>query len=131
MDFIVPIAMELVPSQTHASEFLVFDLGSGRVAAGIDFSMNLESLRSGRGGDEIDDHLVAQQRFSAPVLTDETEQPVLDLVPLACARRKMADSDPQSRFIGQLLQFHLPEPETWSVTASSIRRDEQSMGLWI
>ena len=105
MDFVIPVAVERVPPQTHASKFVVVYLGSGWINSRIEFRMNLQSLRGGRGGDEIDNHLEAQQRLATPVLADEAKQPVLDLVPLAGARRKVADRDPQPSFIGQLLQF--------------------------
>ena len=103
MDFVVPIAVKLVPPQTHARKFVVFNLGSGWVGGGIKFGVNLQSLRSGGGGNEVDNHFEAQERLAAPILTDAAKQSVLDLVPLAGARRQVADSDPQSRFIGQLL----------------------------
>lgn len=103
MDFVIPVALELGPPKTHAGKLVVFDLGSGWIRAGIEFCMNLQALRSGRGGDEIDDHFEAQERLSAPVLTDEAEQSVFDFVPLACAWRKVANGDSQARFIGQLL----------------------------
>jgi hypothetical protein len=69
----------------------------------VEFRVHLQSLRGGRGGDEIDNHLEAQQRLATPVLADEAKQPVLDFVPLAGARRKVAHRDPQPSFIGQLL----------------------------
>ena len=46
-----------------------------------------------RRRDQVDDHLVAHQRLAAPVLADEREEPVLDLVPFARARREVADRD--------------------------------------
>lgn len=60
MDFVVPVAVELVPPQTHASKLVIFDLGSGWIRARIEFGMNLQALRSGRGGNEIDDHFKAE-----------------------------------------------------------------------
>src|ERR1700687_1880814 len=103
MDFVVPVAVEFVPPQTHSRKFVILDLGSGWIGARVKFSMNLQSLRGGCGRNEIDDDLVAQKRLSAPVLTDEAEQSVFDLVPLAGARRKVADRDSQSCFIRQFL----------------------------
>ena len=99
MDFIVPVAVEHIRLQTDPSEFLVGHLGSGRIAVGIEFGMDLQPFGSGGGGDEIDDDLEADQRLATPVLADETEQPMLDLVPLARARWKVTDGDPQPRFI--------------------------------
>ena len=67
MDFVVPIAVELVPSQTHPRKFVIVDLGSGWIAARVKFSMNLQSLCRGRDRNEIDDDFVAQERLSPPV----------------------------------------------------------------
>jgi len=69
--------------------------------------------------------------LAAPVLGDEAEQAVLDLVPLAGAVREVADGDRHPDFIGELLQFHLPEPHSGTVAATSIGNDEQSIGLGI
>jgi hypothetical protein len=50
--------------------------------------------------DEIDDDLLRGKRATAPVLGDETEQPVLDLVPFAGARRKVTDVQGNVQFVG-------------------------------
>src|SRR6266850_569190 len=65
MDFIVPIAVELVAPQTHACKFVVFNFCSSWVRAGVKFGADLQSLRSGCGGNEIDNYFEAQKRFSA------------------------------------------------------------------
>jgi hypothetical protein len=57
----------------------------------------------------LDDDLVSQQRFAAPVLRDEGEQTVLDAVPLAGAGWQMADRYGDPEFVGQDLQFTLPQ----------------------
>ena len=49
---------------------------------------------------EIHDHLMTDERFAPPVLADEGEQTVLDLVPLAGSRRQVADGNPQASFVG-------------------------------
>ena len=103
MDFVVPVAMELVAPQTHSRKFVILDLGAGWIASRVKFGVNLQSLRRGRRRNEIDNDFVAQKRLPAPVLADEAEQSVLDLVPLAGARRKVAHGDPQPRFICQFL----------------------------
>ena len=61
--------------------------------------MDLQPFGSGGGGDEIDDDLEADQRLAAPVFAAAAAQPMLDLVPLARARWKLTDGDPQPRFI--------------------------------
>ena len=43
------------------------------------------------------------ERFAAPVLRDEGEQAVLDLVPLARARRQVTDRDREAELVGEAL----------------------------
>jgi hypothetical protein len=62
-----------------------------------------------RRGNQLNDGLVADERFGPPVLADEGEEAVLDFVPLAGARRQMVDVDPKPDLVGQLLQFPLPQ----------------------
>ena len=69
--------------------------------------------------------------LAAPVLADEGKQSVLDPVPLAGARRKMAHRDVQAGFIGQLLQFQLPEPYPCAVATARSGGNQQALGLAI
>ena len=48
----------------------------------------------------MDDDLMTNQRLAPPVLADEGEQAVFDLVPFAGARWEVADRNLQSGFIG-------------------------------
>jgi hypothetical protein len=73
MDLVVPVTVEPITFETDPSEFPVVYFGPGRVDAIIDFGLDLQTLGGSRGGDEIDDHLEADERLSPPVLTDEAE----------------------------------------------------------
>ena len=79
-------------------------------------------------GDQLDDDLMADQRLAAPVLGDEGEQAVLDAVPFAGAGRQMADGDRHPEFVGQHLQFALPQPHARAVAAAAIGGDQQPRG---
>jgi len=61
-----------------------------------------------RVGDEIDDRPMAHQGASAPVLRNEAEESMLDLVPLACPRRKVADEQTQAQLVRERWQQYLP-----------------------
>jgi hypothetical protein len=50
----------------------------------------------GCGGDQIDDHVISDQGFGAPVLSDEREQPVLYLIQFARSRREVMNLDQAS-----------------------------------
>ena len=65
MDLVVLVAVELITFQTDPSELLVVYFGSSRVDAIIDFGMDLQTLGGTRGGDEVDDHLEADERLSS------------------------------------------------------------------
>jgi hypothetical protein len=73
--------VELVPVDIDFREFLVGHLHSGRIGFCVDLGMDQESGSGGCGGDEVHDDLVTDQGFAAPVLADEGEQAMFDLVP--------------------------------------------------
>jgi len=96
-----------------AGEVDGFDLGVGHLYAGrigilIELAANLEASVGRGGSDKLDDCLVAHQRLTAPILSDERKQAMFDLVPLAGARWQMTHGDGNAEFIGQFLQFDLP-----------------------
>src|SRR5580658_8204543 len=68
---------------------------------------------------------MVHQRFTAPVLRNVTEEPMLDLVPFARSRRQVADAQSQSRPFGQLLQRNLPQPTAAAVAPTAIGCDQQ------
>jgi len=123
MDLVVPVAVEPITFQTDPSELLVVYFGPNRVDAIIDCGMNVQTFSGSRGGDEIDDHLEADERLAPPVLTDEAEEPMLDLVPLAGGGWEVTYGDLQAGLVGQLLEFNFPQSQTRSITASGIGRD--------
>ena len=88
------------------------------VGGGVEFAADLQAGFGGGGGDELDDDLVADQRLAAPVLGDEQEEPMLDLVPLAGSGRQMADGDLQIEFVGPGLKLGLPQPHARAVAAA-------------
>src|SRR5437867_4733650 len=95
-------------SPVDSSELLVGDLESILVAALVQARFEVQSLVRPGVADKIDNHGVAHQRLPTPVLGDVAEHPVLDLVPLAGAGRKVADRNRQAGLVGQLLQAELP-----------------------
>src|SRR5206468_11470137 len=92
-DGVVPFGVEGVAGEVDGGDVGVADLDPFRVAAFVEARVDAQP-GAGRGcGDQVDDHLAADQRLAAPVLADEAEQAVLDLVPLAGAGREVADAD--------------------------------------
>ena len=89
-------------------DFGVADADLGGVFACVELGVDVESGAAAGRGDEVDDDLQREERFGAPVAADEAEEAVLDLVPLARPGREVADADPESGLVGQLLQLGLP-----------------------
>jgi hypothetical protein len=49
---------------------------------------------------------------------------MLYLVPLACTRREMADTDCNAGFIRQFLQLQLPQMQARAIAAAGVCRDQ-------
>src|SRR5712672_878527 len=90
--------------------------------------MDLQASLGCGCGDELDDDLVADQGASLPVLADEGEEPVLDLVPLAGAGREMADGDVEPDLVGQLLELPLPQTHARPIAAAAIGGNLKPLG---
>ena len=87
MNSVVPFSMPNVWLQMHRSELLVRNAATGSVKAFVQIAKHLEPCL-GRGcGYQVDDNLMCQQGFSAPILGDEGEESMLNLIPFAGAGR--------------------------------------------
>ena len=56
---------------------------------------------------------------------------MLDAIPLAGARRQVADADRQTGLIGEALQFAFPQPDPRTVAAATICRHHQAGGVGV
>ncbi len=91
--------MERVRLEVYECELLVRDSAARRVDAVIKSTAHGESRLRGRSGDQVDDDLMGDERLAAPILRDEGEQAVLDLVPLAGSRRQMTNGDGETDLV--------------------------------
>ena len=80
--------MEVGTFDVDGLHFFVRDDDGLWISVGVEFAMDGETGASGGGGDQVDDYAIAGQRFGAPILGDEGEQTVLDLIPLVGAGGK-------------------------------------------
>jgi 3-mercaptopyruvate sulfurtransferase SseA len=87
---VVPLAVKRIEFELDRGEVGVADDQALGVRVGVDLGAHLQSAARLGVGNQLDDHLVTDQRTTAPVHRDEREQTVLDLVPLAGARREVA-----------------------------------------
>ena len=101
--------MEVVPGKVDCGHFLVADLDAFGIGVRIEFAMHVQAGGGGRGGNQLDDDAIADQRSGAPVLADEGEQAVLDLVPFAGPGWEVGDLDGEPGLVGQALQLALPQ----------------------
>jgi hypothetical protein len=116
-DEVVQLAVELGKSEAEVFEFFIGDCDSGVVLARVLGSANDEARRRGCARDEIDDDGVGRQRMPTPVFGDQTEQPMLDLVPLAGTGRKVTDLQGHFEFVRQTLQRLLPQSIAAAIAA--------------
>src|SRR6266849_5995878 len=123
-DDVVPVPMEAVAFQVDAVHLIVGDSPAGGVFSAVQTTDNLKALGGRRPSDQVDDGFIVAQRLASPIRGDEREEAMLDLVPLAGARREMTHRQRPSRFVGQLLLLPFPQPQARSVAAARIRRDE-------
>ena len=100
--------MQSVPLETDLVHFRIGDLPACRVLGRVNLGVNFQSLLGRCSRNEVDDHLEAGEWLAPPILADEGEKTVLDLVPLARAGRKVAHSNRQSGFVGESLQLAFP-----------------------
>src|SRR5437868_758086 len=101
------------------------------VLASVEFAAHSEAGFGGSSRDQLDDDAITDEWLGTPVLADETEEAVLDFVPLAGAGRQVADHDVDAELVGQLLQFAFPQPHPRAVAAAAIGGDEQTARLGI
>ena len=85
--------MEIGSLDLNLFKFLIGDLDAYWIAVGVEFGFNFQARSRGRSSDQIDDHFVADQRFSPLIHADMAEHPMLNLIPLAGPGRKMTHRD--------------------------------------
>src|ERR1700751_4602959 len=92
-DGVVPLTVELGTFDVDGSHFGVGDNDAAGALASVKFAAHGEAGFGGRGRDQLANHAIAQAGVGTPILADEGEEAVLDFVPLAGARRQVADHD--------------------------------------
>ena len=94
-DDIVPFAMKGVGVEINLLHVVLRDFAPGGIFAAIQAAGHGQAFRGRRLGDEIHDRFVVAQWLTAPIGGDEGKEAMLNLVPLAGARRKVADRNGQ------------------------------------
>jgi hypothetical protein len=89
--------------------------------------------RSGRGITQIAEHrLKGPQGLARLLETDLAEQAMLNRVPLRAAGWIVAHGHAQAQAVAELaLELCFPQAEPTSITAPSVRHDQELRGLWV
>ena len=90
-DGVIPFTVKGLRVNTEGFHINVRHLDSRGVAIRIQGGTHPEPRPRRCGFNQVDNHLVVDERTTTPVQADGTEQPVLYLVPFAGAGRKMTD----------------------------------------
>ena len=121
-DGVVPVALEGMSLNVEGSHFGIADFDAFGIEALVDVASDGEAGTGGGGADQLDDDVVADKRFAAPVLGDVGKEAMLDAVPFAGAGRQMGDGDLEAGFVGKALEFTFPEADAGAVAAAAIGR---------
>ena len=120
--------MEIAAGDVDVGQLIVGDGDAFWVTRLIKTTAHDEAGVGAGGGDQFDDDLVGEQRLASPVAGYEREKPVLDPVPLGRTGRQMADDQCEAGFVGEPLEFGLPEPAAGAVAAAAVGGDDQAVG---
>src|SRR5450631_396922 len=121
--------MEFVALDVEHLHLGIADLDALFVGFGIEGALDFQASFGGRRSNQLDHGHAIDERSPAPGLRDVAEQAVLDLVPLRRARRIVMNVEHETRLVGELLQFDLPQPDTRSIRAAAIGSDRQLAGF--
>ena len=99
---------------------------SGIVSA-VEVGGDLETGASVRASDEVEEFLVAGERFGGPVFRDLGKQAVLDGIPLGGAGWIVSDSNLKLEGIAELrLKFGFPGIAAATIAAASVGQDQKA-----
>jgi hypothetical protein len=122
----------LVRSDAKSLKLFEGGLCAGWIVATVKVSVDRQAGLSSGGANEVENLLIAVERFAGPVLGDRREEPMLDGVPFRSSRGVVGDGEGKAVGIGQLgLELGFPSAATIAVTAAGIAEDEELLGAWI
>ena len=107
--------------------FLLVDASSSRIASLVELAHHRQTLAGCGPRDQVYNRLVTRQWLATPIDTDEREQAVFNLVPLARSRRKMANRNGKTQFVRKALQLPFPQAEPGAIRASAVGRYQQPL----
>src|SRR4051794_1264982 len=127
-DGVVPFRVEVIAGAIEGRHLGIADLDALGIGCRVEFAGDGEAGVSRSRSDQFDDRQVAGQGSCPPVLRNVGKEAVLDAVPLGCPWRVMAHAKRQAGFIGEFLQFQLPQPDPRPVGTPAVGGDHESTG---
>ena len=112
--------MEVIAGDIEGRHLGIADLDALGIGCRVEFAGDGEAGVSRSRSDQFDDRQVAGQGSCPPVLRNVGKEAVLDAVPLGCPWRVMAHAKRQAGFIGEFLQFQLPQPDPRPVGTTAV-----------
>ncbi len=101
------------------------DFDAGIISSLIELSLDIHP-RLGCGiGNKVNNHFMADEWSTPPILGNMREHTMLDFVPFTRSGWKMTYTDVQSNFIGKSLKFDFPQPAPTSIASPSVCRNEK------
>ncbi len=95
--------MEVVALKVELFHLNVWDLDSRGIGPVVNLGVDLQPFVCRGSGNQADDYLQTGERLPSPVLADEGEQAMFNLVPFAGSGRKVAHRDGEPRLVGEFL----------------------------
>ena len=123
--------MEGVALEIHSAQLLIPNATAFGIAFRVEASRDLEAGFRFCVADQVDHRHPVEQRATAPILGNEAEHAMLDLIPLARAGGKMRDLDREMECLGQPLQLRFPEAYTTAVTPAPSGRNIELCGVFV
>src|SRR5216684_2559332 len=117
--------MKVIGDAVNGGEGCIGDGDALGIVAVIEAAANGEAAIGSGRTDQLENDLMADERGCPPVLGDEREEAMLDLVPFRGAGRQMADDQGEADLVGELLQLGLPQPAAVAVAAAAVGRDDE------
>ena len=99
----MPFTVKWVGFDSEFLKFFIGDFAHFFVKAFVESGPDGQAFGGSGVSNQLDDSGGINQGFAAPVLRDETEHFMFDLVPFTGARRKMRDMNDFANFVGKTL----------------------------
>ena len=123
--------MKRISLDRQGGQLFVGHLNPGFVSVLVEAGPDFQALPGRGSGDQVHHHFPADQGTPSPVGRDVAEHPVLDLVPVARSRWKVAHLDRKGEIVGQFLDLPAPQADAVSVASSPVGGDQQPTGRGI